>query len=881
MPTSLTTHSTRNESNINGEFWHIPSTDDVAIYGPGDNIITYAQLNERVTNFRDRLNAGRGLLSIVCDGSLEQYIAYLAGLSGSHPVLLLPPDKMDIDQTYPVMYRYHSSKDQLDINKQHANAALHPELALLLSTSGTTGASKCVKLSRANLAANATSIATYLNLSNTDRAPLALPFSYSYGMSLLNSHLAVGASLVLIEGSVSEAHFWNQFRIAGCTSLAGVPYSFHLMKQARIRTDEMPKLRYMTQAGGKLSPTDVSYWAERSRTEGWQFFVMYGQTEASPRISYLPPELALSSPSSIGVPVPGGKLKIELEEGIEADDGHPGELVYEGPNVMMGYAFTGEDLATEPGPQVLRTGDMAVRHPNGLYEIVGRRSRFVKLFGLRISLDEIESRLSKDGLVAAASSQLETIQILVEGDQKVRGRAVGIIQSWLSIPENNFAVVTTDKLPRLSSGKLDRRTVKEVIQAQLEEQPSQDMESSGTGGSRKSVYEIFQQHLSRAGINRKLSFRQLGGDSLTFVAISIDLEKALGELPDRWDEIPIEQLETIKHTKSFTVSIDTPTILRAVAILLIASAHIGIPVPGYSGGGADLLFVVAGWSFATFSLESVLRTHSVRPLISLIVRVAIPTLIYTAVTDVVTGYGEFPAYFLVGNWISPNLEGSAWFIDVYIQILLLMIPLLSLAKVRDQLIRRPYLTTLTATCISIGLATIFNQLFDTSDLFRRLPHLHLWMLLTGATTALAYSTRNRFLAMAAFCTGSALWAYFKVNPNGIFEALSLRALAYEMIPGVFLVGGLLLLWVRNIPVPRLFAPALRHIASASLFIYLTHIKLAEYTQRLLGFESPAIGLVVALSVGVLLWRAYGPIDRFIGGLITRVPSRPRNPTTIR
>ena len=220
--------------------------------------------------------------------------------------------------------------------RQGSAHRLHPDLAVLLSTSGSTGSPKLVRLSRCNLVANATSIAEYLDIRETDRAATTLPMSYCYGLSVIHSHLLRGAGLILTDRSIVDDEFWTLFRRHRGTSFAGVPYTFEMLERIGFDGIDLPDLRYVTQAGGRLTPERVRSFAALGERKGWQLFVMYGATEATARMAYLPPELAQSRPASIGRPVPGGSFTIDpLDDWSDPD---VGELVYHGANVMMGYA---------------------------------------------------------------------------------------------------------------------------------------------------------------------------------------------------------------------------------------------------------------------------------------------------------------------------------------------------------------------------------------------------------------------------------------------------------------------------------------------------------------------------------------------------------------
>ncbi len=277
---------------------------------------------------------------------------------------------------------------------------LHEHLALLMTTSGSTGSPKFVRQSYSNIAANTTSISTYLGLRSTDRGITSLPLHYVFGLSILNTHFKAGATVILTGASLMEERFWSTFRDKGATSLSGVPYSFELLKRLRWSQMELPSLRMLTQAGGKLKSELVKEFAVQCQEKGVEFYVMYGSAEATARMSYLPPHLARDKSDSVGVAIPGGEFWIVNEEGkILTEAGEIGELVYRGPNVTLGYAICREDLML--GDQrggVLHTGDLARRDADGLYYIVGRRSRFLKIMGNRVNLEELEHLLGSSGI---------------------------------------------------------------------------------------------------------------------------------------------------------------------------------------------------------------------------------------------------------------------------------------------------------------------------------------------------------------------------------------------------------------------------------------------------------------------------------------------------
>lgn len=836
------------------DFWIIRKSDSPAFFLPDGSSISYRELGEDVDAFSRKLAAERGLIGIQCDGHYRQYVAYLAALNAGCPVLLLGENQTAPSTHLSLSYLYAPATDDLtrfDTEKP----SWHPDLAVLLSTSGSTGSAKWVRLSHRNIASNAASIAEYLALRPDDRAPMALPFQYSYGMSIINSHLAVGAAIVLTEGSVMDARFWEAFDRCGCTSLAGVPHSFDLMEKAQIRTAHLGRLRYMTQAGGRMDPAQVRQWVERGRIEGWDFLVMYGQTEAAPRISYLPPQMALETPSAIGIAIPGGELWIADEQGRPLADGMAGELCYRGPNTMMGYAQSDADLSLAPGSDILNTGDIAKRLPNGAFEIVGRKNRFVKLFGLRIGLDEVDKHLQERGLAAACVAKNDVLYVVTADSPSSSIPDIALhLSEWLGIPARSFHVHPVAALPRQASGKVDLQAIGRMIDALPPQKPAEPRSPPTRTGLRgladrvmsrrmNSVAEVFKSHFPTAKLSSTTSFDELGGDSLSYVAVSLDLESVLGRLPDDWSSMSVAELEGKADTAGWITSIDTPTLVRSLSIMLIVAGH--LELLDYGGGGASALMAVAGMSFAAFTLPQVLSSASIIPILILAIRIGLITVGFGLLTYVFTGYGEWPAFFFIGDWISPDVEGDAWFIDVYLQLLLLLMLALSFSRVRHMTRQQMFKTSIIAAAALVVLAAASDAVLDTSYLYRRLPHLYAWIFMIGVVACAAKSEAEKKITTVVLLLG--IWQ---------FEGFRTVELTF------FPLAVLALIWVPSIRVPKVFSSGLRMVAGASLIIYLSHFQFASVSSAMFG-DSLFLGWIVAILGGVLAWRLYDPVDVFI------------------
>lgn len=333
---------------------------------------------------------------------------------------------------------------------------LYEDLALLLTTSGSTGSPKLVRQSYKNIKANTESIVKYLELNETERPITTLPMSYTYGLSIINSHLYVGASIILTEKSLMDREFWHLFKEYEATSFGGVPYTYEILDKLRFFRMELPSLRTMTQAGGKLSLKLHKKFAEYALENGKHFVVMYGQTEATARMSYLPYEKSLEKCGSIGIPIPNGSFSLIDEDGNEINEPDvTGELVYKGDNVTLGYAECGSDLIKgDEFKGKLYTGDLAKRDSDGYYYIVGRKKRFLKIYGNRVSLDETEQIIKSQFDFDCACSGMDDIMYVFITDMSRIDDVKKFLSEKTGLNHLAFKVKYIPSIPKNDSGKI-------------------------------------------------------------------------------------------------------------------------------------------------------------------------------------------------------------------------------------------------------------------------------------------------------------------------------------------------------------------------------------------------------------------------------------------
>ncbi|WP_211343060.1 AMP-binding protein [Actinomadura pelletieri] len=789
----------------------VPFARDLAAHGDRTAVITaegalsYRELADRVAATGRRLGTGRRLVLLGGANTVDTLVVYLAALAFGHPVLLAPHDRPDflrsLTDTYDPDVVAHPD-GTLDERRTGTAHTPHPDLALLLSTSGSTGSPKLVRLSHENLQANAASIAVSLGIRGDDRAATTLPIYYCYGLSVINSHLHRGAGLVLTDLSVSDDRFWTLFRDARGTTLAGIPYTFELLDRVGFADMRLPDLRCVTQAGGRLPPAQVERYAALGRRHGWNLVVMYGQTEATARMAYLPPDLASRHPEAIGVPIPGGSFRLEPLPDVPGPD--TGELVYTGPNVMLGYAEHPTDLALGRTVDELRTGDVARRLPGGLYQIVGRRSRFAKPYGLRIDLQRVEETLAGHGLTACCAGDDTGLVVAVTGDTAARS-VRRLVAAECGLPARAVSVHVLPALPRLPTGKPDHGAVLRLARA--EPVPTTDL------------CHLYAEILDHPGVTENDTFVGLGGDSLSYVEMSLKLEEALGHLPPDW---PTRRIRDLRRTARGTRlrTLETGIALRATAIVLIVGSHIGL---FWIQGGAHVLLAVAGHNFARFHLTSAGRAERRRHVLGTLARIAVPSVVWIVLAALLTA-----DYHLVDALLLKSATGhnsNYWFIEVIVYVLLAMAAWLGVPAV-DRLERRsPFTFALGVLLATLVVRYDFAGLTNLPDAITAL-----WMFPLGWAAAKATGMGRRLLVTAIGL--ATIPGYF--GPDE------------QLRTTVLIVGVSLLIWLPLLPSTAWLNRLTALLAAGSLYVYLVHWQV----YPLLEERSELLALLASLAAGL-------------------------------
>ncbi len=816
-----------------------------------DTVISYADLAHLVEERAREIGSTRRLVLLASGRNVSSVVTYLAALTAGHPVLLAPEDD-------PVAFATLADRYAPDVVAEAGNDwrprqiregtahDLHPDLALLLSTSGSTGSAKLVRLSHGNVRANASSIAEYLGIRGTDRAIASLPLHYCYGLSVLHSHLLRGAGLVLTDRSVVDPCFWELFRRHRATTFAGVPHTFSLLDRVGFDKLELPSLRYVTQAGGRLAPDQVVRFAELGRRSGWDLYVMYGQTEATARMAYLPPDLATAAPGAIGRPVPGGSLR--LEPVASFDEPGVGELVYAGPNVMLGYAESAADLAKGRVLHELRTGDLGRQSDDGMFEVVGRLNRFVKVYGLRVDLEEVEATLAGLGVTAACAGSDDHRVVVAEGSPRPRLREVAAAAAGL--PKHRVRELSVQQLPRLASGKLDARAVADLAEDANETTP---LDRRGQVVSRAAVRTLYAELLDRPHVSDNDSFVSLDGDSLSYVEVSLRLEELLGQLPEDWHLLTVRELVgRSAPVRRRWRRIETGVALRAGAIIAVVGSHVELLTVL---GGAHILLALAGHGFGRFHLSGTSRTQQSRHLLASVARIAVPSAVWIAAAALVFGELSWRNVILLNSLLGPDTWDQTWqywFVETLVHVVLVLTALLSIPVLHRAEQRAPFAFPM--VLVGVGLLTRYDVVVLGGSADRiHTPHVVFWLFALGWATAKARSAGQRWLVSAVVLA----------TVPGFFQDDPVRDV-------IVMCGLLVLVWVDRLPCPDVLARAAGVLASASLYIYLTHWQIYPYLED----DYPAAALLASVALGIAYWAAWRSV-------MSRLRSRPeaRAPST--
>lgn len=442
----------------------------VAVVDDSGCLITYGDICDFSEEFAKHLPQ-RSLIFLLSENRIGSLLGYTAALSNRIVPLIisaateeglynhlydlylpeyiwLPKSKADGKEVVFSAWNYCLVKTG------NHSTPMNEDLSLLLPTSGSTGSPKLVRHSYRNIDANADNVRRLFKLDGSEKAMAILPMHYTMGLSVIASHLLAGATLLLSGRSLLDKGFWATLKEA--TSFTGVPYSYEILTKMRFTRMDLPNLKVITQGGGKLTESMWNALAQYAHDTGKQFIATYGQSECTARMAYLPADMALEKICSIGIAEPGGQLSIVDNNGNETFEGEAqGEMVYRGENVTLGYATCREDLLKgDENHGVMHTGDLARRDADGCYFIIGRLKRFLKIYGLRIGLDEVERMIkTKYKTDCYCKGDDEKLVVLVT-DTKLQDVLPSFIEEKTHLFHQRIEVLVVKEILRNEAGKV-------------------------------------------------------------------------------------------------------------------------------------------------------------------------------------------------------------------------------------------------------------------------------------------------------------------------------------------------------------------------------------------------------------------------------------------
>lgn len=437
-------------------------------------ILTYGELVKEVRSFCPDIKTGAVVFQL-CKNTVGSIVGYLSFVErGIVPLMLSSKTDNELLEsllgTYTPAYLWVPTEE---VEKFHFKALysnfgytlleteneLYPindKLQLLMTTSGSTGSPKLVRYKKGNLEANAKNVAIAFGWSSAERPVCDLGMQYTMGLNVINTHLYVGATVLLTTHNLCSGDFWDYIRTEKATNFTGVPFSYDIFARLHFDMMDLPYLTTLAEGGGKLTDKRFIWLAEYAQKNNKRFIASFGTTETSARMAVLPPEYAMTKTGSIGKAIPEGELfLIDTDGKVLEETIAEGELCYKGPNVTMGYGTCRDDLMKgDEWNGVYHTGDLARRDEDGCYYVTGRLSRFLKLLSYRVSLDQCERMIQEQfGIQCACTGTDQRMDIYITDSEKVKD-VQDFVCNKTGLFKILFKVFVIEKIPRNDSGKI-------------------------------------------------------------------------------------------------------------------------------------------------------------------------------------------------------------------------------------------------------------------------------------------------------------------------------------------------------------------------------------------------------------------------------------------
>ena len=843
-----------------------------------DEVLTYGELGQRVTRLssflRSRGVEAGSLVAVCVSRSLDTVTALLAVMHAGGAYVPIDPDHPEArinqileDVDPPLLLSEEALKGKLGAMRQDRICCLDRdewlvetkpseagewdcgELAYVIFTSGSTGRPKGVEVRHQGLSAFLRAMAEQPGLDRSDRLLAVTTVSFDIAALEMFLPLVEGATVCLAsrrDGLDGHAlsDLIQRHRI---TVIQATPATFHILVAVGWQGSSDLKIL----CGGEALPKALAGALIERSGELWN---MYGPTETT--IWSLVKKIdSIERGITIGRPIQGTRTYILNDRFVPVPIGVPGELFIAGEGLARGY-FGRPDLTTErfvrdpfsddSESKMYRTGDEARLASNGEIEFLGRLDNQVKVRGFRIELGEVETAIcghkEVSQCVVGVYEPVADEKVLVAYVVQSKGASridITTMREYLAsllpaymIPS---AVVNLECLPLTPNNKVDRKA---LPKPSADDFSGQQEVAPASTPKELAIIENWERILGISPIGIDQSFAELGGDSLSFVQISVALEGDLGHVPDKWEEMPIKSLAGVESRNSVFARVDTAIFARAALIVLVVFVHSGlVGVKGITNG----LFLVSGFAFANFQLKSIVQRKNISSVIQSVLKIVIPVFLFSSFLQLSSGEFSASALLNYSNFLGPHASRTDfWFIQVLVQLMLIMALILSFRRVREFASKSPFQFGVWLLALSVVLNFGISFWWDTSHLFNRLPHLKLWMFALGWCVYFADSVMRRGIVVGLIVILS-IPVVFAVEPS--VSATVTTALV-----------ALSLLFLSNVVVLVPLHRVVYALAGASLFIYITHPYFRIVMHRAFGLEgSGLLDATVGIVGGLVLW----------------------------
>lgn len=730
---------------------------------------------------------------------------------------------------------------------------IHDDVPAQVSyTSGTEGLPKGILLTHANLADAAERIIAQMEMTADIREYVGVPATFSFGIARYRAISAVGGQAYLPPRGFDPLELARMLTAGQVNALSAVPTLLRILLASPTAIGEAGKhLRWM-EIGSQHMTADEK---RRIRELFPNALIVqhYGLTEAS-RSTFLKVTGASHDLlESVGRPV--GHTEVEI--------GADSRIRIRGPHVAKSRIDADglHDLRDADG--WLQTNDLGHMRDGHLF-FDGRADDLINCGGVKVVPDQLEElirvRLEPGAEIAVAKipdaqrgdGVLVAVQAGLTGTAQVKDIAVDALQEMGVVAGSSLHVMEVDAIPVTGTGKVQRAVLAEQFSSKQKTAPAKT-ELPTTGIS--DALSLFRHEFPGQTVEPDDTFESLGGDSLRYIQFSLSFEQRFGQLPVDWEQLNTVELQHhIGGTKkSIWRRLETVTLTRAFFMVCIVALHTEAFIYSSNWGAAYFLYLLAGYSVARFQLPEIIRTGSVKTLLGTITYVAIPTVLMVALLQVLTQRFEITPLLLISNFLDPStLKGFLfYFVEIYVQLLLLAAVLLSFSSVREWFRVRPMISALILLVAVIASNWAILLFYDGDYNFHRTPWNYAWPFALGMVMAAANDLRTQLLALAVAVVVS-------------LEYWGLTSASFYVTGGCAIV-----LFARAFVVPAPVKILVAEIAGASLFIYLVHYQIISFFQKVFGVNHPWAELISSIIVGIMAAHIYTWGERKFRRLISK------------